>query len=139
MKEFEDYEVSYLEKHGPKPYEGVQTTLRTLAKRYSLYIVSNCQSGYIDAFLTNTKLWDVISDFACFGDNQLPKGENIRKIAEKNNLDLYYYVGDIQGDYDSAVAGGSRFIHAAYGFGTIQQSVPRIASIRELVEVLEDL
>lgn len=38
------------------------------------------------------------------------------------------YVGDIQGDYDSSKKAGVKFIHAAYGFGTIDDDVPAIAN-----------
>ena len=30
--------------------EGVQETIKKLSEKYPLYIVSNCQDGYIEAF-----------------------------------------------------------------------------------------
>ena len=42
------------------------------------------------------------------------------------------YVGDIQGDYDSSKKAGVKFIHAAYGFGTIDDDVPAIRKFSEL-------
>ena len=40
------------------------------------------------------------------------KGENIRKVAERNHLTKAVYVGDIQGDYDASMQAGVEFIHA---------------------------
>ena len=47
------------------------------------------------------------------------------------------YVGDIQGDYDSSKKAGVKFIHAAYGFGTIDDDVPAIRKFSELPRVAE--
>ena len=47
------------------------------------------------------------------------------------------YVGDIQGDYDSATAAGVKFIHAAYGFGTIDTEVEKIQAFNELPVVMK--
>ena len=47
------------------------------------------------------------------------------------------YVGDIQGDYDSSKKAGVKFIHAAYGFGTIDDDVPAIHSFSELPEIVK--
>lgn len=45
-------ENDYLRQHGGKLYPGLRQTMETLQKAgYHLYIVSNCQSGYIEAFL----------------------------------------------------------------------------------------
>ncbi len=41
-------------------------------------------------------------------------------------MDDAVYVGDIQGDYDASMDAGVKFIHAAYGFGTIEDKVPEI-------------
>lgn len=47
------------------------------------------------------------------------------------------YVGDIQGDYDSSKKAGVKFIHAAYGFGTIDDAVPAIRKFSELPQVAD--
>ena len=97
--------------------------------------MSNCQKGYIEAFLDHYGLWDYIEDMECFGNNHLQKGENIRLVAERNQLDAAVYVGDIQGDYDASVQAGAGFVHAAYGFGTIDADVPEISAFTELTEI----
>lgn len=128
-------ENDYLREHGGVLYDGVEAVFKRLRERgYHLLIVSNCQAGYIEAFLDYYKLWDYIDDTLCYGDNLRGKGENIRLAAEKNGLDASVYVGDIQGDYDASVQAGTGFIHAAYGFGTIRGEVPAIRSLTELAE-----
>ena len=69
---------------------------------YHLSIVSNCQKGYIEAFLDHYDLWELVEDIECYGNNLRQKGENIRLVVERNRLDEAVYVGDIQGDYDAS-------------------------------------
>jgi len=52
-----DYENTYLSEHPGKFYPDFFTCLKSLqAEGKKLYIVSNCQSGYIEAMLTAAKL-----------------------------------------------------------------------------------
>lgn len=131
------HENDYLREHGGKLYEGLEDTLKELQKKCSLYIVSNCQSGYIEAFLEHYGFAKYFEDIECYGNNLLQKGENIRKIVERNHLTDAVYVGDIQGDYEASRIAGVQFIHAAYGFGKINGEVKKINSIRELLEVVD--
>lgn len=131
-----EMENDYLREHGGVLYEGVRETFANLREKgYHLSIVSNCQAGYIEAFLDYYKLWDAVDDKQCYGDNLLPKSDNIRLVAERNGLEAAVYVGDIQGDYDASQAAGVDFIHAAYGFGTIDTEVPAIHTFAELAEM----
>jgi len=130
-------ENAYLEKHGAVLYDGLEEVLKELQRDYSLYIVSNCQSGYIEAFLTYYGFDHYFEDIECYGNNQLKKGDNIRNVVERNLLEQAVYIGDIQGDYDASVEAGVAFIHVAYGFGTIEQEVARITSLWELPECVE--
>lgn len=129
-----EMENDYLRRHGGMLYEGVEETFAALREKYHLYIVSNCQSGYIEAFLDYYGLGEYIEDTECYGNNGRMKGENIRLLAGRNHLDAAVYVGDIQGDYDASVQAGVGFIHAAYGFGAIAAEVPTIGAFRELAE-----
>ena len=130
----------YLRQHGGKLYPGLRQTMETLQKAgYHLYIVSNCQSGYIEAFLDYFSFHDLFEDILCFGDNGKPKGENIRLLYEKNHLDTAVYVGDIQGDYDATMQAGLPFIHAAYGFGQIDHPVEKIDALMDLPEVMKKI
>ena len=130
-------ENDYLRKHGGVLYSNIRETMERLKETYHLYIVSNCQSGYIEAFLDYYHFHDLIEDFACYGDNGKPKGVNIALLYERNGLDDAVYVGDIQGDYDESMKAGVKFIHAAYGFGTIREKVPKIHKFEDLVEVAD--
>lgn len=129
-------ENDYLREHGGVLYDEVPQTLEKLKEQgYHLYIVSNCQKGYIEAFLDYYRLWEQIEDIECYGNNLRQKGENIRLVADRNKLDAAVYVGDIQGDYDASQMAGVSFIHAAYGFGTIDASVPEIHAFTELASM----
>lgn len=130
-------ENNYLRVHGGILYPEVEETLKKLKEKYPLYIVSNCQKGYIEAFLDKYDFWKYFEDIACYGNNLLPKWDNIKLVMDKNHLDKAVYVGDIQGDYDASCRAGAGFIHAAYGFGTIDAEVPRVEKFAELVETVE--
>lgn len=132
-------ENDYLREHGGTLYPKLEETLQKLKERYPLYIVSNCQSGYIEAFLDYYQFWDYFEDMECYGNNLLQKGDNIRLVADRNHLDAAVYVGDIQGDYDASQKAGVDFIHAAYGFGTIHAEVKRIEALEELAEMDLDI
>ena len=125
-------ENEYLREHGGVLYPKLEETLQKLNETYPLYIVSNCQAGYIEAFLDHYGFWNYFKDIECYGNNLRQKGENIRLLAERNGLDEAVYVGDIQGDYDASMHAGVGFIHAAYGFGKIDTEVLKINSFSEL-------
>ena len=129
-------ENDYLRKHGGTLYPNLRQTMEALKEEYDLYIVSNCQSGYIESFLDYYQFHDLFEDIECYGNNGKPKDENIALVVERNKLDKAVYVGDIDGDYEASQKAGIPFIHAAYGFGTISQKVPKIESLSEIVNVV---
>lgn len=131
-----DYENEYLRKNGGRLYEGLEEVLKGLSKEHRLFIVSNCQSGYIEAFLEYYGFGKYFTAIKCWGDNELPKGENIKLVMQENDVTDAAYVGDIQGDCDSAYYAGVRFIHAAYGFGAVDRYDARLEDIRELPKLL---
>ena len=141
----ENYENEYLTENGGILYDGILETWAKLKELgYHVYIVSNCQAGYIESFLTYYKIPygtpdDLVEDIECYGNNFLQKDENIRLIAERNGLTAACYVGDIQSDYDATIKAGFPFIHAKYGFGTINTEVPYINSFDELTKVVPEV
>ena len=141
----ENYENEYLTENGGILYDGILETWAKLKELgYHIYIVSNCQAGYIESFLTYYKISygtpdDLVEDIECYGNNFLQKDENIRLIAERNGLTAACYVGDIQSDYDATIKAGFPFIHAKYGFGTINAKVPCINSFDELTKVVPEV
>lgn len=139
LKACGEHENDYLRRHGGILYPELEETLIKLKEKYHLYIVSNCQSGYIEAFLEHYGFGKYFEDIECFGNNNKSKGENIALLANRNNLEKAWYVGDIQGDYDATMEAGLDFIHAAYGFGSVNADVPKISSFSELPELVESL
>ena len=134
------YENEYLRQHGAVLYPNLRPVMEKLKEKdYHLYIVSNCQSGYIEAFLDYYKFHDLLEDIECYGNNTKQKNENISLIVNRNNLDKAVYVGDIQGDYEATTKAGLPFIHAAYGFGKINADVDRINSLKELPEIIGNI
>ena len=132
-------ENEYLRKHGGVLYPDLEKTFIRLKEKYPLFIVSNCQSGYIEAFLEYYGFGKYFDDIECYGNNLKGKGENIALLASRNGLDRAYYIGDIQGDYDATMQAGFDFIHAAYGFGKIDHTVPELQQFSDLPELLETL
>lgn len=139
MDECGEYENEYLSGHGGKLYPDLERELDRLSKSFKLFIVSNCQSGYIETFLEYHKLGKYFADFECPGGTGLAKAENIRIIMERNSLDRAVYVGDTQGDLDASDSAGVPFIHAAYGFGTVNREVPAVNSFSGIFEAAEKI
>ncbi len=134
-----EYENRFLREHGGRIYPNTESTLRKLSERYRLFIVSNCQSGYIEAFWDHYGLGGLFEDKLCWGDNRLEKSENILLIIERNGLKDALYVGDTQGDCDSAYKAGARFAHAAYGFGTADRCDYRLSDVSELLTIVDQI
>jgi phosphoglycolate phosphatase len=133
------HENDYLRKHGGVLYPDLEKTFVRLKKKYHLYIVSNCQQGYIEAFLEHYGFGKHFDDIECYGNNLKEKGDNIALLAKRNGLDKAWYVGDIQGDYDATMKAGLDFIHSAYGFGTIKQIVPELQRFSDLPNLMKEL
>ena len=126
------YEHEYLLETGGTVYPGVKETFKALSQSRSLFIVSNCQSGYIELMMKKTGITDYVKDFACYGDKGLLKAENIRLIVSRNSLKKPVYVGDTQMDADACDTAQVPIIHAAYGFGTVKAPYAAIHNIGEL-------
>lgn len=116
-------------------YEDLENTLKELSKRFPLYIVSNCQAGYIEVFLESSGFGQYFSGHLCPGDTGLAKAENIMKIVEDYNLSSPVYVGDTLGDFNACQAAGVPFIFASYGFGEVEHPYKRIDKPADLLEI----
>lgn len=135
-----DYENQYIEKTGGILFDGLEEMLQELKQRgYFIAIVSNCQEGYIEAFLKYHKLGKYFNDTENYGRTGRDKDYNIKLVVERNKLDKAVYVGDIMGDYNSTMKAGLPFIHAAYGFGTVPEGTPRVESIREIPDKVVEI
>lgn len=129
-----DNEQAYLAKFGGILFEGLEETLAELKKDYKLIIVSNCQSGYIEAFFESHCLQNYFDDYTCSGDTGMLKADNIKLVIERNNLEKAVYVGDTELDRTSAAEAGVPFIWASYGFGSPECFDARLESVTELSE-----
>ena len=129
-------ENKVLRTHGGILYEGVAETLTNLKKTHDLFIVSNCQDGYIEAFLEYYQFNDLFTDIESHGRTKKPKAENIKLIMERNHLshENSVYIGDTQTDYDSAKANHLSFIFCEYGFGalSISEYKPSVSKFSDL-------
>ena len=135
MDELCEFENGYLEKMGGVLFPGLEATLKELKTKYPLYIVSNCQDGYIEAFLKKSGLGGYFKDFTCPAYTGRLKGENIRIIMERNGLDEAVYVGDTQGDANACKEAEVPMIFASYGFGEVEGEYPSIRAFTELQNI----
>lgn len=121
-----------LEQKGGQLYEQLEEVLESLSQKYKLFIVSNCQEGYIEAFYKYHQLEKHFIDYENPGRTGLSKGENIKLIMERNKLESPVYVGDTLGDQQAAKAAGIPFVYASYGFGEVEEYDYIIHSLRDL-------
>lgn len=128
-------EERFIRAEGGRLYPGVAQSLPTLARRWPLAIVSNCQAGYIELFLEWSGL-RVFADFECHGRTGLSKGENLHRVVQRNGWSRVLFVGDTAGDQQAAAEASCDFIHAGYGFGQVQGEPPRLARFSDLVGLL---
>ena len=137
MAECGEKENLYLAEHGGLLYPKLEETLRNLSEKYPLFIVSNCQDGYIQSFYSGNHTEKYFKDCECIGVTGKSKGENIRLVMERNGLKAPVYVGDTQGDADAAAQAGIPFIYAAYGFGQVKAFDAEIHTFEELLDIVE--
>ena len=130
-------ELEVLHNKGGDLYPSLDETLVYLNAKYKLFIVSNCQSGYIEVFLKLSGMGHYFMGHQCYGTKGNPKAENIQDIVNDYNLARPVYIGDTMGDYNSATKAGVPFIFASYGFGTVEEGqIATISTFSDLVELL---
>lgn len=139
LHECEQHENECIRKEGAKLFDNVEAILKELSLKYNLFIVSNCGKGYIEAFLDYYGFWKYITDTENPGVTGMSKGDNIKLVAKRNDIDNIIYVGDTNGDYQATKIAGGTFIHAAYGFGKPEDKTYKIADISELPELLNKI
>lgn len=125
-------EHAELEKKPGTVYAGLEEALKALSAKYPLYIVSNCQSGYIELFLRKTGYGKYFKDHLCFGQTGTSKGQTILRLMRENGLKNPVYVGDTQGDADACREAGIPFVFAEYGFGSAENPDMRISCPMDL-------
>ncbi|TCL33561.1 phosphoglycolate phosphatase [Anaerospora hongkongensis] len=116
-------------------FPDVVQTIRQLAAAYRIFIVSNCQEGYIELFMKKSGLEPYIEDWECFGNTGKGKGNNILQLMQRNGITSAIYVGDTQGDYEATQQAKIPFIFAQYGFGQAEGCERAITSLKELLNL----
>ena len=132
-------ENDYLAAHGGTLFEEEFATLEKLAAGWRLFIVSNCQVGYIESFYAGNGTGAYFEDQECAEATGLSKGQNIRLVMERNHLKNAVFIGDTQGDADAAREAGVPFIYAAYGFGEVDGYDARLEQLRDLPDLLKSM
>jgi len=131
------YENEFLETNHGKLYDGMKETIVELAKKYPLYIVSNCQKGYIEVMLKTMGLARYFKDFLCYGDTLREKSYTIQQLMKKNKLKDVIYVGDTTGDQKACREANIPFVFAKYGFGEINDAKWAIEQPKDLLAVIQ--
>lgn len=130
------YEDEYLDESGGKLYPGIIETIQKLSEKVPVFIVSNCQEGYIELFMRKTGCGSLITDHLCPGDTGLFKADNIRKIIADHGLTAPVYVGDTIMDSNACKEAGCPFIFARYGFGEVNDAEYVINTPAGLMEIV---
>lgn len=134
------YEHEYLLKNTKDlAYEGMRETMAELSRNHRLFIVSNCQNGYIELVMEKNNLTELIEDYECFGKTGLQKDENILLVMKRNGLlpEETVYIGDTMGDYTATKKAGLPFVFARYGFGEVQNPDYAVDSFKEIKELFD--
>ena len=117
-------------------YPGVEDGVARLSRRLPLFIVSNCQSGYIETFLGRNGMAKHFRDFECWGNTGQSKAENLKVIIDRLRLGSPVLVGDAPGDESAAREGGVPIVHVDWGFGECPGADRRFFSFDSLTDWL---
>ena len=136
----EIFENAFITEHGGELFEGVRETLQEMQDAgVQMAVVSNCQEGYIPAFIASMDMGRYFVDYEEWGRSGLLKADNIRLVMSRNGADKAVYVGDIQKDADASAEAGVPCIWAAYGFGHIAEPAAVLRKFSDLPDALREL
>ncbi len=120
-------------------FPGVVETLEALSKKYRLFIVSNSQCGYPELLMNKLSVGHLFQGHLCYGDTGTSKGQTIKTLMQRHNIQSAVYIGDTQGDLDACREADVPFIFCTYGFGTPDSFDAKIDTFSELPQVLDTL
>ncbi len=132
------YENKFLGENGGILYPNVLETLAVLSEKVPLFIISNCQCGYIEGFLSANGGGAYITDYECADHTGLEKAGNIRLMMERHGLTNPVFVGDTTSDSVAAEKAGVPFIYAKYGFGEAFDR-GRVTDYRYFIDCFDEL
>lgn len=130
------YEDEYLVKKSGLLYDKIIDVIIELSKKMPVYIISNCQGGYIELFMKKTGCKEYITDHSCPADTGKLKADNIKLMIEKHNISNPLYVGDTIMDQRACKEAGCPFCFAEYGFGKAENPDYTISTPVDLLEML---
>lgn len=130
-------ERKIIESEGGILYDGVACGIKKLSKKFPLFIVSNCQTWYLETFLKFSGLKKCIKDFDCCEMSNAPKSKMIANIKNKHSLSNPVYIGDTAGDQEAAELAQVDFAYVSYGFGEVKNKCLSFSNFPELVEYFE--
>jgi phosphoglycolate phosphatase len=133
IEETGDEDNRMVQELGGTLFPGVRAGLERLSATHPLYIVSNCQAGYVEAFFAHTGFGNIFRDFECWGNTGRSKAGNLQDIVQRNKLRAPVFVGDTEGDRLAAATCMIPFVHVGYGFGQCAVADFRVSSFPELV------
>lgn len=134
LKQLEYNEMQMMPKLGGKLYDGVREWVPRLAEEYKLLMVSNCGSDGLHNFLRFTGLTPYFTDTLTYCQTKLQKEGNIALLMRCHDLSAPIYVGDTQGDCNSAHKAGIPMLHVEWGFGTAPDADFRADSFEHLAK-----
>lgn len=120
-------------------YPGVKDIIPQLAKRYKLFMVSNCGAEGLQNFVRYNNLESYFTDLLSHGGTGKSKTENIRSLIERYDLESPVYVGDTQSDADSARKADVPMIWTAYGFGAVTDPDATINNFSEIETAIDEI
>ena len=126
-------EKRVVETAGGTLFEGVKAGIKALAEKYPLFLVSNCQSWYLESFWTHSEMETFFQDEDFFGHSGNPKSEMIKGICAQYSLKQPIYIGDTHWDQQASHAAGVAYGQADYGFGQAIEPQPSFSSFTQLV------
>lgn len=132
-------ETEMMPQLGGKPFEGMKEGLTKLKEHYRLLMVSNCSRDGLRNFSQFTGTTALFLDTMTYGENPVPKSENIKLLIERHCLKHPIYMGDTQPDCDQAHRAGIPFAHAAYGFGSCKDAELTFNSLQQAIDYFLNL
>ncbi|MBN2510383.1 MAG: HAD family hydrolase [Spirochaetales bacterium] len=132
IQALEEFEMRAVKERGGKFFPGVLEGIPLLAKKYKVFLVSNCQEWYMNLFLEKSGLEPVLSGYDCHGMSGMPKGETILRLRRTQSLEFPVYVGDTAGDEKASRYAGADYVHMAYGFGEAENPLRAFDEFDEL-------
>lgn len=132
------HENQLLTQQGGHLYAGVSEGLKRLSSQYELFIVSNCQSWYLQLFLEQSGLRSYFVAATCHGDCGVDKSAMITAMRNEHALSNPLYVGDTMGDQVATLHAGVGFGFASYGYGNSDSATVVFQSFGQLVEYFLD-